>query len=448
MLSDFVCNRRWLALLAILSAPAQAEGLLQLWELALENNPSLKGSEYAVERAKAQQDQARSKLLPSASITGNYSLSDYHQNAGGANNIVILSGSNLQYAGYRTTAQISQALFDLPSYLRLKGAQSATRQSEHEALANRMKLAADLVDRYLKVLEAQDNIAQLQAEQAFSEGQVRRMQHLYERQMTKVTDLYEVEAYQQTLITAAIEANHNRAIELEKLQELTGFPSQDLNPLTQETFPPVKRDVTDWVQEATANNPALVALRFAVESAQKMIASTQAQHLPHAALSVSETYANTGYQNLRYGAYNIGTVAVDVTIPIYSGGGVEAGVRDAVARYQMVREQHEAQRRKVEQETRSAFLNAASSHARIQSTVKEVQFREKAVAAEQKGYELGTVTIVALLDSRRRLHKARSEQFKARYDYIRSIVNLRLQTGSLADQDIESVDAWFARSGY
>jgi len=158
------------ALLLPTAKPVNAEGLLQLWEHVIESNPTLKSTEYAVEQARAQQDQALSKLLPNVSISGFYSFNNYNANAT-ANGFQPLGGSNtVSYAGFRGVLQITQALFDLPSYLRLEGAKKVTKQSEQQALAQRMQLAYNLVDQYLAVLEGVDTIAQLQAEQAATEG--------------------------------------------------------------------------------------------------------------------------------------------------------------------------------------------------------------------------------------------------------------------------------------
>ena len=43
-----------------------------------------------------------------------------------------------------------------------------------------------------------------------------------------------------------------------------------------------------------------------------------------------------------------------------------------------------------------------------------------------------------------RLFKARSDQSKARYDYIRDVTTLRVRAGALSLQNIEEIDGWMA----
>jgi len=206
----------------------------------------------------------------------------------------------------------------------------------------------------------------------------------------------------------------------------------------------VQRSADDWVAEAVRDNPNLIALERAIEAAQNAIDSSRAEHLPQLALTLSQTRADTGFDNRQSPPYVVGIVGVQMTVPLYSGGSVIAGEREAQARHRIIKEQREDQRRKIELETRTAYLNAVTNHRRMESTNQEVRFRESAVTAQQRGYELGVTTIADALEAKRRLFKSRTQQAKARYDYIRSLVALRLQVGSIAQTDVEEINGWMA----
>ena len=431
--------------MSLVVTTGHAEGLLQLWEHVIESNPVLKSSEHAVEQARAQQDQALAKLLPEANIKGFYSYNSLNDSVN-SNSLQLFGGSNKEYAGYNGNITISQPLFDLPSYLRLQGANKQTQQQEHYALAQRMDIAYKLIDQYLSVLEADDLLEQLEAELASTRAQTLRMRRMHESQLVKVTDLYEVEAYGQSLETSKIEAQHQRAIATEKVREIAGVPVEDPDPLVQEEFPEMKRSADDWAQEALSANPLLLSLQYSAESAQQMIHSAQAEHLPSASVSASQTIANTIYNNLQTNgldSYNIGSLYLNVNIPLFAGGGVEAGVRESVQRYEMSREKIEEVRRGIEKDVRTSWFNTVSGRSRIGSSRKEMDFREKAKIAQTTSYEVGAATIVDVLDSHRRLLKASTDYHKARYDFIRSLIRLRLNAGSLADLDLEAISVWF-----
>jgi len=248
------------------------------------------------------------------------------------------------------------------------------------------------------------------------------------------------------LETSKLEAEHQKAIAAETLREITGVVNEEPDPLTQETFPEIQRDADEWVHEALTSNPLLLSLQYAAESAQQMINSARAQHLPTATVSANETIANTLYNNVQtsgLNSYNIGSLYLNVNIPLYSGGGIEAGVKENVQQYQISREKIEQTRRSIEKDTRTAWLNLHSGRHKIESTKKELEFRQKARISQESSYSLGVTTVIDLLDTHRKLMKAETEYRKARYEFVRSLIKLRLNAGSLADLDLEAISPWF-----
>ena len=147
-------------LMCLAPLSAHAGLLLKLYQQALDTNPTLLGKTYAIDRATAQQDQAFSRLLPQVSAVGSYSLNRFNQQTNGTQ----IDGSAVNYDGLRGTVQARQALFDLPSYMRYQGAKAATQQTEQELEAYRMELAGEVLDRYLQVLEANDQITYVVSE--------------------------------------------------------------------------------------------------------------------------------------------------------------------------------------------------------------------------------------------------------------------------------------------
>ena len=423
-------------LISLFPLAVHAGLLLELYQQALDSNPTLLGRTYAVDRAAAQQDQAFSRLLPQISATANSSYNRFDQHD--------RNTDVRRYNGLRGSIQARQALFDLPSFLRHEGARLTTRQVEQELDAYRMQLAGEVLDRYLQVLEASDQMTYVIAEKEAAEIQIKRLHKMQQQQMVTITDVYEVEAYYQTLNTLEIEAKNEKAVGLERLRETTGIKLDEVAPLNKEQFLAVPENSEKWVQDAVDNNPSLAALRSAIKSADKQISSTKAEHLPQLALQLSHTYSDQGYDSRELPAYDVAVVSLQLTIPIYEGGRVTAATREDVAAQQIARQQFIQVRRQIERETRTSFLNAESSHARIASTRQEVFAQNKAFEGRKRGYQLGVSTIVDVMNTRKRLFKARIEHLQARYDYIRNLIGLRIWAGGLSITNIEEIDAWFS----
>jgi outer membrane protein len=447
-----MCNRLlFILILTILSQAAEASerrpaNLLQLYDLALATNPVLEGRKYSVVQAEAQHEQTRSKLLPQASATGFISWNELTQETTNAFTRQITDFTS-QYQGLRGVVQARQALFDLASYRAFEGTGFTVKQAEQDLADARMSLAAELVDRYLEFLVATDEASYVQSELEVTEGDMQRIRRMYERAMAKVTDLYEVEAFNQMLKTRELEIHNAKAVALEKVREVVGVSVADLARLTKEELPPVPGQPDEWVADAVTHHPAIRALQHAMDAAAKTIASQWANHLPQLFLQMSGIYAkNGGFDNRLLDPYTVGTLGLQLNVPLYSGGSVKAGEREAVARFEMVKYKHIEKQREIERETRTAYLSAQTGYSRIASTSREVEARIKARDGQQRGYELGAATIVALLEAKKNLLKSRFVYARARYDYIRSLVALRVWGGTLTRTNMEEINGWLARN--
>ncbi|TKB91519.1 MAG: hypothetical protein E8D40_08430 [Nitrospira sp.] len=437
--------------LMLLSPTAEAADgppatLLQLYDVALATNPVVMGRQYSVVQVEAQQDQARSKLLPQVSATGNITWNELTQE-GQNQSTGQTTDFTAQYQGLRGVVQARQALFDLASYRAYEGAGLTVKQAEQDLENARMGLATDLVDRYLEFLLAHDEASYVQSELDVTDGEMQRIRRLYERAMAKVTDLYEVEAYYQTLKTRELEIHNAKAIALEKVREVVGTPVTDLARLTKEELPPVPGQSDQWVADAVTRHPAIRALHHAMDASAKAIASQWANHLPQLSLQMAGIYAkNGGFDNRQLDPYTVGTLGLQLTVPLFSGGSMKAGEREALARFEMVKYKRMEKQREIERETRTAYLNAKTGYSRIASTAREVEARVKARDGQQRGYELGASTIVALLEAKKNLLKSRFAHARARYDYIRSMVALRVWGGTLTRTDLEELNGWLTRN--
>ena len=65
---------------------------------------------------------------------------------------------------------------------------------------------------------------------------------------------------------------------------------------------------------------------------------------------------------------------------------------------------------------------------------------ESALRATEAGFDVGTRTIVDVLNSTRNLFNARKNLANARYDFITSVVNLKRAAGTLSVTDLDAIN--------
>ncbi len=413
------------------ASPCPATDLLSLYRSAMNDNSMLKARRFGVDRARADADQAHSRLYPQASIQSSVSRNDYHDPSG-----------DQRYSGRRNVLQARQALIDLPAYYRSDGARLGIAQAEQEAASARAEVFAQLADQYLNALQADDELMQLQSEKEAAQRQVERLRAMREREMVKVTDLTEAISWLQQVNTREIDALTKSEAAQVRLRELSGRDTGVLAMLVRTEFPLLPKTIEHWVSAARENNPAIIARRVALQASHRAAEAARAEHYPQLSLSLQYSQSNLTYDNLSQRGYDVGSASLELRIPIYEGGRVTAAEASALAQQAIDEAQLESLMREVERDTRVAYASAQANRARIDSTNAEVDALTQTVRAQERGYELGAATVIHVLDARRRLLRARVDQSMARYDYLRDLIGLTVRSGRLTEAEVAGFNQW------
>ena len=419
---------------ALATPMVNAEDLLSLYKSAMQDNPTLKIRELGIERAKADADIAVSRLYPQVNLQ-----------VSSSKNYANEAGRLSDYYGQRANLSARQAILDLASYYRFDSARYAAKQAESEAQLARMQLTAQLIDSYLEGLQSDDEMEQLWGEKEVATQQVARLLAMFQMQMAKVTDLSEATAYLQQLETRQIDVANKADAARIKLRELSGRDPGELAVLTKSNFPVVPYDENYWVRSALDGNPDILARTEAVKVSRSTLSSARAEHYPQLSFLMQRNESNQDIDNLPRREFGVNVVGLELRIPIYEGGRVNATMTSALAQLNIAQQQLEATRRTVERDMRLVFASAVANHARIESTTNQVNVMEQSVTAQEVGFDLGVVTVIDVLDARRRLFKARLDLAKARYDFLRDLMGLRMRSGALRVTDIEEFNQWLAQ---
>ncbi|TLY85187.1 MAG: hypothetical protein E6K44_12740 [Gammaproteobacteria bacterium] len=83
-----------------------------------------------------------------------------------------------------------------------------------------------------------------------------------------------------------------------------------------------------------------------------------------------------------------------------------------------------------------------SGIARVQALRQALESSQTALKATEAGYEVGTRTAVDVLNSRKTLVQAKTDYSGSRYDYIVSVLQLRLAAGNLDRAQLADINNW------
>lgn len=417
--------------LPVQNAPI-GETLEDFFSASLEYNPRLRIAAERVNVSSARRRIANGRLLPQINATSN--LSDNRREAG---------GQTQNFSGDRFSLQLNQVLFNWQAFAARSQAYLVEDQSEAEYFGEVGLLLSDVADRYFTVLQSEEELESIRSELNAIVNQVNQVQSLYDRQLAQITDLYEAQARLAAVQAEQLDLQSRLELSREALRAATGVSAGQLFRLDGNTnIPPLEHSAEYWVAEARSNNPLIRAREFAVQAAEKRISEQRGAYMPRVALTVQQLNSDLGFENAPVAETDNTFVGLDITFPLFAGGSSRAAVSEASSQRNIVENELRQIQLEVAERTRTAYLQVKSSEMRTQAARKLLESTVLSAQAMQRGYELGTVTSVDVLNALRDRFQAERDLQNTRYEHLKFLLQLKLEAGVLTTADLMEISGW------
>ena len=421
---------------------AFGDDLLSVYQHALQADPELRSSEVKIKIGEAQKGQALGEMLPQITASGNWSTNKQTQ-AQRQSIISPLQDVTNNYGGTRYVVSINQTLLDLPKYWNWQRSKSVESQYTMENIQAQQTLLFNVVERYFAVLEAEDELHFFKSEEETTAQQLEQIQKLFDRQLAKITDLYALEARLDLVKASIIEAEAKVVTAKENLKELTNISYSSLTGLREDIeYKELEGKLEDWLEVGINENPALSAQQYAIEAASNDVATQKARHMPVVELQLTYYNTDTGFQSARIGPTDTQVAAINVNLPIFSGGITSKRTQEAQHKLTLNKYQKEAQVRELVKVTSDAFLNSNASVRRIKATRKALESTRKSREAMEMGFSYGVETISDVLKAQEEEFKAMRDLSQAKYGYIKNRMRFLQSIGTISEENLIEVNNW------
>ena len=417
-----------------MTSSVYADSLMEVYQQALQNDPATLQTKAQKDAAFIDIDKSRSGLLPqvSLSLSANETFGDFERSTNSA------------------SVNLSQSIYDRSVWVALDRAELVASRAD-TTYANAMQnLIVRTVTSYFNTLQAQDDLEFARAEKRAIERQLEQTKQRFEVGLTAITDVHEAQAQYDTSVAAEISAQNNVETNLEALREITGAYYESLNVLNTGSFSasmPSPNDINNWLKLAEERNLQLMVANTSVDIAKYDIKNARAGHYPSVSLSANASTSDNGSFIIstdgvatpagRANTYGIG---LNVSVPLYTGGLVTANVDSAKYSFIANSEERERIHRAVIRSVRSNYNDVKAAISRIKAFEQAVISAERALKATEAGFDVGTRTIVDVLNSTRNLFDARRNLSRVRCGYVTSMMSLKLAAGTLSEKDVSDID--------
>ncbi|MDK9737574.1 outer membrane channel protein TolC [Vibrio sp. D404a] len=419
------------AAIGSLSSSAFADTLAEVYDQAKQNDPTLLRSAAQRDAAFEAVTSSRSTLLPQINLTANYDINRGDRSS-------VNNDSNVWGAGIGFT----QELYQRSSWITLDTAEKTARQADSAYAAEQQGLILRVATAYFEVLRAQDNLEFVRAEKAAVARQLEQTKQRFEVGLSAITDVHDAQAQYDAVLADEVLAENTLTNNYEGLREITGQEHSNLSILDTDRFSASKssESAAALVEQAQEKNLSLLASRISQDIAKDNISLANSGHLP--SLTLDGSYALTDQSNSSsdYDQDNL-NIGLNLVVPLYTGGNTTSLTKQAEYNYVAASEDLEATYRSVVKDVRAFNNNISASIGALRAYEQSVVSAQSALEATEAGFDVGTRTIVDVLDSTRRLYDANKNLSDARYNYILSVLQLRQAVGTLSEQDIVDVNA-------
>ena len=438
------------ALLA-LSAGACAQGLRDVWRAAAQHDRKLAVARAEHGATQTLREQADALWRPHVSLAVGAGLGASEAAMRGARFSAPGMG---QVDDVRFATSVSAGLATRLAVV----AQQPLLNPARDAQRAQLQLGADMGDTAWR--GAQTELMLRTAERYFAlavaEERVRvvaRQAGALERARTEAHDRYRIgsspitDTHEADAALAGVQAQQSAAVldvsvQRQALADSTGLPQ----PVPRLPALPLASagDQRTWMQAAEADNPRLRLLAQAAEVAQQKLLQQGAAgkatvdliaQAGHERIAGSGDFGSARNRNLN------GWVGVQVSIPLYSGGMVQAQQREAAERLAKARAEFDAAREEVAQQVRAAWLGLQTGTSRIAALEQGLSASNARLDATRLGREVGDRTLMDVLGAENDHAQAVLALAQARSDQVIARLRLAALADRLDDDLLAQVDA-------
>ena len=450
---------------SLISSLSYGDDLVTILQLALDNDPSLKQAQANYRANRENVIQSRSSMLPSLGVgAGTSRLTSGFTDSQYINMTNPLTGETVRTKvrddhsfrpginNHNWGVSLTQSVFNLPNWYSFQSAEATDRAAAVNLAAQEQDLIMRVASAYFDVLRAQDLLETNIQEEEAAQRSLEQTQQREAVGLVAITDVYDSQAaYDLARNTTILQQDFLRS-RYEALEAITGQGHPDIDELL-DNFPivEVEGNLNQWETQADNNSLAIAAAEFNLDASRQTLRARKSDGLPTLDLQgfyghiVTAPIVSQGIQ-IGGGASDRTQLALNLNIPLYTGGTLSSRKRAAEYNVVAAQESLELTKRELTQNIRNAYRRVNTDVLVIAQRQQSITSAQSALDATELGAEVGTRNIVEVLLARENLFRALRMYADARYTYVIDTLVLKQIAGILTPQDIIELNEWLQES--
>ncbi len=428
------------AIMICAGCSARAADLMEIYQMAQDNDPTFAAARHGFDVTREKRSQAVAGNLPTVTLSGGKNFTDATASFNSAAPV------NQGIYAWNWTLQLTQPIMRPQNLLAYDEAEAQLEAARADFEQARQDLILRVAQAYFDVLVAQEDVDSAEAQLKAMEEQGKVAERGYKLGTASITDSFEAKSKAELARSQLVAARNDMETKRSDLEKLIATPIDSLAGLRHEIVVPSPQpaNVSDWVNQAKDNNPAVRSQLLSLRAAGYTVAKARAENTW--TLDFVASYGN----NYSSGSVSIPTpyesrirtsvAGLQFNLPIFAGGLNSSHIREAIANREKLSDQLEEMRRKAGAEAKQAYAGITNGLAQIEALRAAVEAGENSVKGNQAGYRLGIRINSDVLNAQQQLYASKRDLVKARYDTLLQGLKLKAAAGVLSDSDISVIN--------
>ena len=448
----------------------QLNDLIQLYQEAAFSDPVLTAARFNYQASKELYWQGFSLLMPQANATPGGTR--YYQHGAGSTVVSNNAGNSRVFDQKSYTVTLTQPVFNVGALELFKQGDLNTKLADMRFFLAQQDLILRVSQAYFDTLTSQDNVALYKNKKDLIKQQLEVAQAKFDAGLATIVDVNTAQAAMDLATSQEITAQADLIVKRGVLEQIVGRPVGALKPLVKdakiegvlrdprskskdEKGNPIAESVNphlppgqtldDWINQAESANFNVLAGQLSVNLAESTYRGAQALNYPTINLVGTSGYNTSNgtpnnYTPANTNVYN-NTVALQMTIPLVSGGYNSSVIRQNAALVDAAKANYDNSRRTAAQNTRAAFTGFYGGLASVKAYEAAERSTSSALESSKLGFQVGTLINIDVLIALDSLINTRSLLQQARYNTILNAIKLKAHAAALTDADLVAINA-------
>lgn len=450
--SRFVKKALGVAMLTLLSGAVMAEDLLQVFTLAVDNDPTIRQARASYNATHTLLDQGRSQLLPTVNMNARTSRdtqgTDGAPPTSGDPSPFGSRGAHSFADGYNNKGyglSLSQNLLNFQAWYSYKSVQKGDEVAALTLASAEQELIIRVATAYFEVLRSQTNLASFQAEEAARLQLLEQTQQRFDVGLIPITDVYDSQAAADLATVNRLVGENTVSQSFEALEAITGVDYASVAALSEE-FPITTSGTSleEWTTLTMDGNLALQRAAIDFEAKKDDARAARSAMLPTVQLNMGYNWSQSG--GLSFFGPNLpnegSQVTLNFSMPLFAGGLNRARMRQAYYTRDASEETLLRTRRESTQTIRNSYRTVETDVRAVAAQAQAIISAQSSLEANTVGAEVGTRNIVDVVQAQGTLFARQRDHANARFTYVMDTLRLKQAAGVLSPQDVIDLNEW------